>query len=121
MDGAMALAYSRHRKTDNDGARANRQSEVIQAVATHLLKPTGWTKISSAHAYMKEEMSLDISYRQMATAGLALALMSEREYLEIDVVSDRLNGIFYDFPDEKALTQLREKLQTTFYGVLAND
>ncbi len=121
MDGAMALAYSRHRKTDNDGARANRQSEVIQAVATHLLKPTGWTKISSAHAYMKEEMSLDISYRQMATAGLALALMSEREHLEIDVVSDRLNGIFYDFPDEKALTQLREKLQTTFYGVLAND
>lgn len=121
MDGAMALAYSRHRKTDNDGARANRQSEVIQAVATHLLKPTEWTKISSAHAYMKEEMSLDISFRQMATAGLALALMSEREHLEIDVVSERLNGIFYDFPDEKALTQLREKLQTTFYGVLAND
>ncbi|MGI1805764.1 LCP family protein [Exiguobacterium sp. TDN 0502] len=118
MDGAMALAYSRHRKTDNDGARANRQSEVIQAVATQLLKPTGWGKIPAAHTYMKEEMNLDLSVREMATAGLSLALMSERKHYEIEAVSQRLNGIFYDLPDEKALQQLRDRLDTTFYGTL---
>ena len=120
MDGAMALAYSRHRKTDNDGARANRQSEVIQAVATHLLKPTGWSKIPAAHTYMKEEMNLDLSVREMATAGLSLALMSERKHYEIEAVSQRLNGIFYDLPDEKALQELRDRLDTTFYGTLKN-
>jgi len=120
MDGAMALAYSRHRKTDNDGARANRQSEVIQAVATHLLKPTGWSKIPAAHTYMKEEMNLDLSIREMATAGLSLALMSERKHYEIEAVSQRLNGIFYDLPDEKALQELQDRLDTTFYGTLKN-
>ena len=120
MDGAMALAYSRHRKTDNDGARANRQSEVIQAVATQLLKPTGWAKIPAAHTYMKDEMNLDLSVREMATAGLSLALMSERKHYEIEAVSQRLNGIFYDLPDEKALQQLRDRLDTTFYGTLKN-
>lgn len=120
MDGAMALAYSRHRKTDNDGARANRQSEVIQAVATHLLKPTGWSKIPAAHTYMKEEMNLDLSVREMATAGLSIALMSERKHYEIEAVSQRLNGIFYDLPNEKALQELRDRLDTTFYGTLKN-
>jgi len=120
MDGAMALAYSRHRKTDNDGARANRQSEVIQAVATHLLKPTGWSKIPAAHTYMKEEMNLDLSVRKMATAGLSIALMSERKHYEIEAVSQRLNGIFYDLPNEKALQELRDRLDTTFYGTLKN-
>ncbi len=120
MDGAMALAYSRHRKTDNDGARANRQSEVIQAVATHLMKPTGWSKIPAAHTYMKEEMNLDLSVREMATAGLSIALMSERKHYEIEAVSQRLNGIFYDLPNEKALQELRDQLDTTFYGTLKN-
>ena len=120
MDGAMALAYSRHRKTDNDGARANRQSEVIQAVATDLLKPTGWSKIPAAHTYMKEEMNLDLSVREMATAGLSIALMSERKHYEIEAVSQRLNGIFYDLPNEKALQELRDRLDTTFYGTLKN-
>jgi len=118
MDGAMALAYSRHRKTDNDGARANRQSEVIQAVATHLLKPTGWSKIPAAHTYMKEEMNLDLSVREMATAGLSIALMSERKHYEIEAVSQRLNGIFYDLPN--ALQELRDHRDTTFYGTLKN-
>ncbi|WP_449402684.1 LCP family protein [Exiguobacterium artemiae] len=121
MDGAMALAYSRHRKTDTDVARANRQSEVIQAVATHLMKPTGWSSIPGAHRYMKEEMNLDVSVRQMMTAGLSLALFSKREHLEVEGVSERMNGIFYDFPKEKELKDLRAKLDTTFYGTLKND
>lgn len=121
MDGAMALAYSRHRKTDTDVARANRQSEVIQAVATDLMKPTGWSSIPAANRYMKEEMNLDVSVRQMMTAGLSLALLSKREHLEVEGVSERLNGIFYDFPKEKELAELRAKLETTFYGTLKND
>ncbi len=121
MDGAMALAYSRHRKTDTDVARANRQSEVIQAVATHLMKPTGWSSIPGANRYMKEEMNLDVSFRQMMSAGLSLALFSEREHFEVEGVSERMNGIFYDFPKEKELKELRAKLDTTFYGTLKND
>lgn len=121
MDGAMALAYSRHRKTDTDVARSNRQAEVIQAVATDLMKPTGWSSIPAANRYMKEEMNLDVSVRQMMTAGLSLALLSKREHLEVEGVSERLNGIFYDFPKEKELAELRAKLETTFYGTLKND
>ncbi|MCT4781555.1 MULTISPECIES: LCP family protein [Exiguobacterium] len=121
MDGAMALAYSRHRKSDTDVARANRQSEVIQAVATDLMKPTGWSSIPDANRYMKEEMNLDVSVRQMMTAGLSLALLSEREHLEVEGVSERMNGIFYDFPKKKELKELRVKLDTTFYGTLKND
>lgn len=121
MDGAMALAYSRHRKTDTDVARANRQSEVIQAVATHLMKPTGWSSIPAANRYMKEEMNLDVSVRQMMAAGLSLALFSKREHFEVEGVSERMNGIFYDFPKEKELNELRAKLDTTFYGTLKND
>jgi len=120
MDGAMALAYSRHRKTDTDGARANRQSEVIEATAKELLKPTGWTSIPAAHRYMKEEMNLEISVRQMATAALSLALLSEREHLEIKGADDYIGGVYYYVPNEPALKEVRTKLDTTFYGTLKN-
>lgn len=120
MDGAMALAYSRHRKTDTDGARANRQSEVIEATAKELLKPTGWTSIPAAHRYMKEEMNLEISVRQMATAALSLALLSERKHLEIKGADDYIGGVYYYVPNEPALKEVRTNLDTTFYGTLKN-
>jgi hypothetical protein len=84
------------------------------------LKPTGWSKIPAAHTYLKEEMNLDLSVREMATAGLSIALMSERKHYEIEAVSQRLNGIFYDLPNEMALQELRDRLDTTFYGTLKN-
>ncbi|WP_114570681.1 LCP family protein [Exiguobacterium flavidum] len=120
MDGAMALAYSRHRKTDTDGARANRQSEIIEATAKELLKPTGWTSIPAAHRYMKEEMNLEISVRQMATAALSLALLSEREHLEIKGADDYIGGVYYYVPNEPTLKEVRANLDTTFYGTLKN-
>ncbi|MGB4985348.1 MAG: LCP family protein [Erysipelotrichaceae bacterium] len=43
MSGEMALAYSRHRKTDNDIKRAQRQQEVIKAIVNKAKNVDLWT------------------------------------------------------------------------------
>jgi LCP family protein required for cell wall assembly len=42
MDGVTALKYARTRHTDDDYARAQRQQDVLQALATKLLNPSVW-------------------------------------------------------------------------------
>lgn len=62
LDGAMALAYARHRKSDSDLNRTKRQQEVIEAALTQLKHPQSMTKISQLFKLYNETVSTDIPY-----------------------------------------------------------
>lgn len=118
MDGDMALAYARHRKTDTDGARSNRQTEVMSAVANKLASPTGWTKLPATYRFMKNEMGLEMNPLQMASIGLTMALQPQVDKLQIEGQDAYIDNIYYYQPTEASVQAIRDALDLTIWGTV---
>lgn len=118
MDGDMALAYARHRKSDTDGARSSRQTEVMSAVADKLASPTGWSKIPAAYNFMKDEMGLEMNPLQMASIGLTMMLQPEVNKLQVDGQDAYIDNIYYYQPNEASVQAIRDALDLTMWGTV---
>ncbi|WP_114167174.1 LCP family protein [Exiguobacterium sp. TNDT2] len=118
MDGDMALAYARHRKTDTDGARSNRQTEVMSAVADKLASPTGWTKLPATYRFMKNEMGLEMNPLQMASIGLTMALQPQVDKLQIEGQDAYIDNVYYYQPTEASVQAIRDALDLTIWGTV---
>jgi LCP family protein required for cell wall assembly len=118
MDGDMALAYARHRKTDTDGARSNRQTEVMSAVADKLASPTGWTKIPATYRFMKDEMGLEMNPLQMASIGMTMVLQPQVDKLQIEGEDAYIDNIYYYQPTEASVQAIRDALDLTMWGTV---
>lgn len=118
MDGDMALAYARHRKTDTDGARSNRQTEVMSAVADKLASPTGWTKIPATYRFMKDEMGLEMNPLQMASIGMTMALQPQVDKLQIEGEDAYIDNVYYYQPTEASVQAVRDALDLTMWGTV---
>lgn len=118
MDGDMALAYARHRKTDTDGARSNRQTEVMSAVADKLASPTGWTKIPATYRFMKDEMGLEMNPLQMASIGMTMALQPQVDKLQIEGEDAYIDNVYYYQPTEASVQAIRDALDLTMWGTV---
>lgn len=118
MDGDMALAYARHRKSDTDGARSSRQTEVMSAVADKLVSPAGWSKIPSTYSFMKDEMGLEMNPFQMASVGLTMILQPEVNKLQVDGQDAYIDNIYYYQPNEASVQAIRDALDLTMWGTV---
>ncbi|WP_214793163.1 MULTISPECIES: LCP family protein [unclassified Exiguobacterium] len=118
MDGDMALAYARHRKTDTDGARSNRQTEVMSAVADKLASPTGWTKIPATYRFMKDEMGLEMNPLQMASIGMTMVLQPQVDKLQIEGEDAYIDNVYYYQPTEASVQAIRDALDLTMWGTV---
>ena len=118
MDGDMALAYARHRKTDTDGARSNRQTEVMSAVAEKLASPTGWTKIPATYRFMKDEMGLEMNPLQMASIGMTMVLQPQVDKLQIEGEDAYIDNVYYYQPTEASVQAIRDALDLTMWGTV---
>lgn len=118
MDGDMALAYARHRKSDTDGARSNRQTEVMAAVADKLASPSGWTKIPGTYRFMKDEMGLEMNPLQMASVGLTMLLKPEVNKMQVEGQDAYINNIYYYQPTEASVQAIRDALDLTLWGTV---
>lgn len=118
MDGDMALAYARHRKSDTDGARSNRQTEVMTAVAEKLASPSGWTKIPATYRFMKEEMGLEMNVFQMASVGLTIISRPEVNKMQVEGQDAYINNIYYYEPLEESVQAIRDALDLTIWGTV---
>ncbi len=118
MDGDMALAYARHRKTDTDGARSNRQTEVMTAVAEKLASPSGWTKIPATYRFMKEEMGLEMNVLQMASVGLTMISNPEVNKMQVEGQDAYINDIYYYEPLEESVQAIRDALDLSIWGTV---
>ncbi|MCT4787329.1 LCP family protein [Exiguobacterium aestuarii] len=118
MDGDMALAYARHRKTDTDGARSNRQTEVMTAVAEKLASPSGWTKIPAMYRFMKEEMGLEMNILQMASVGLTMISNPDVNKMQVEGQDAYINNVYYYEPLEESVQSIREALDLSMWGTV---
>lgn len=118
MDGDMALAYARHRKSDTDGARSSRQTEVMSAAADKLVSPAGWSKIPAAYSFMKDEMGLEMNPFQMASVGLTMILQPEVDKLQVEGQDAYINNIYYYQPNEESIQAIRDTLDLTIWGTV---
>lgn len=116
MDGDMALAYARHRKSDTDGARSNRQTEVMTAVAEKLASPSGWTKIPATYRFMKEEMGLEMNVLQMASVGLTMIMSPEVNKMQVEGQDAYINNVYYYQPAEESVKEIQDALDLTIWG-----
>lgn len=118
MDGDMALAYARHRKSDTDGARSSRQTEVMTAVADKLASPSGWTKIPATYRFMKNEMGLEMNPLQMASVGLTMLLKPDVNKMQVEGQDAYINNVYYYQPTETSVQAIRDALDLTMWGTV---
>ncbi len=118
MDGDMALAYARHRKSDTDGARSSRQTEVMTAVADKLASPSGWTKIPATYRFMKNEMGLEMNPLQMASVGLTMLLKPDVNKMQVEGQDAYINNVYYYQPTEASVQAIRDALDLTMWGTV---
>lgn len=118
MDGDMALAYARHRKSDTDGARSNRQTEVMAAVADKLSSPSGWTKIPATYRFMKEEMGLEMNILQMASVGLTMISSPDVNKMQVEGQDAYIDNVYYYEPSEESVQSVRDALNLSIWGTV---
>lgn len=60
MDGEQALIYARTRHADDDFGRAERQQQVIQAVAARLVNPATWPRLPAVLEVVRSGVVTDV-------------------------------------------------------------
>jgi LCP family protein required for cell wall assembly len=89
MDGERALIYARTRHTDDDYARADRQQQVIQALARKLINPIYWpTAVGALTRSVDTNMTLG-DILAIAPAVLFNAGRFERMVIDRDLITSR--------------------------------
>ncbi|MFV0381249.1 MAG: LCP family protein [Breznakia sp.] len=116
MNGEQALAYARHRKSDNDLYRVTRQQEVVKAMITKVKKSNPVTvyrfyrkfqKISNTNLEFQEF----IKYSDLLYNGFSLTQDVAQGYSDT-VYSPIYNQyISYFFLDDEWLTQMQNELR----------
>ncbi|MFD3446550.1 LCP family protein [Microbacteriaceae bacterium 4G12] len=115
LNGEEALAYVRMRKLDPEGdhGRAQRQRQVLLAVAKKLNSPTSIFKINDVAKVIGKYVKTDIPISD----GLALYKkfsgfdMSSIQTLNLEGEDKKIQGIYYFIPKESSLAQIRNTLE----------
>lgn len=112
LQGRMALAYTRHRKSDTAFKRDERQRQVIQGIAKKLVAPSGWKYVPQVYNYSKQHMDIAVNPIK-ALSVLPAFLMHQSNIDQYEITGDgkMINGIWYFMPDEASLEQAREEFK----------
>jgi len=108
----MALAYTRHRKSDTAFKRDERQRQVIQGIAKKIAAPSGWKYIPQVYGYAKQHMEITVNpIRSLSALPAVLIHHSDIEQHEITGDGRMINGVWYFMPDETSLENAKEEFK----------
>lgn len=111
VKGEQALAYARHRKTDSDFKRGERQRQLMKSIIYKMVSPSGIKKVPEILAYSKTHMNL--SYNPLKIIPSLLGLINIKQY-EVKGSSMRKNGIYYFVPSEESIQEIRDNFKIYF-------
>ena len=112
LRGRMALAYTRHRKSDTAFKRDERQRQVIQGIVKKIAAPSGWKYIPQVYGYTKEHMEIAVNpIKSLSVLPAVLIHHSDIEQHEITGDGRMINGVWYFMPDEASLENAREEFK----------
>ena len=112
LRGRMALAYTRHRKSDTAFKRDERQRQVIQGIVKKIAAPSGWKYIPQVYVYTKEHMEIAVNpIKSLSVLPAVLIHHSDIEQHEITGDGRMINGVWYFMPDEASLENAREEFK----------
>ncbi len=107
MDGWHALAYARTRHADDDYRRAERQQQVVMAMAQAMLKPQNWPRLPGAVAAFSQSVDTDMTLLDLAAVAPPLVLdgatgSMPRLVIDRDVIQRSPEG--YAIPNYTAIS-----------------
>lgn len=112
IKGDRALAYARHRKTDSDYKRGDRQKQIFSALQSKILSPSGISKIPSIIAYCNTHMEIKFNPLRLISILPAVTIHgSNYDTLELKGDGKRMNGIWYFIPDSDSLKQIKKEFK----------
>lgn len=113
MDGEHALAYARHRKSDNDIERGLRQQEVFRAMFASIKKkpfwewPTLFVKLSSM-------IDTNLSMSELIAVGYSFIYDKDIEQYKFDWSGVSYNGISYVELSQASIDAYRAKVKAIY-------
>ena len=112
IEGDRALAYARHRKTDSDFKRGDRQKQIFSALQAKILSPEGIPKIPSIITYCYSHMEIRFNPLRLISMLPAIAIHgSNYETFELEGNGKRINGIYYLIPNEDSLAHIKKEFK----------
>ena len=94
MDGEMALAYSRHRKTDDDIQRGLRQQEVFKAMFAEVKKTQFW-EWPGMFIKISQMIQTNLSHKEMLQIAIIYATDGKMENYKFEWGGAYYNGVSY--------------------------
>ena len=111
LRGRMALAYTRHRKSDTTTKREERQRQVIQGIAKKRAAPSGWKYIPEVYGYAKEKMDIAVNPIRGLSVFPAFLLNKKIKQYEINGDGRMINGVWYFIPEETSLENAKDEFK----------
>lgn len=115
LQGKMALAYTRHRKSDTTAKRDERQRQVMQSIVKKLASPSGWKYIPQVYSYTQNKM--DVSFNPLRAISMISPILINRtkiEQHELTGDDKRIKGIYYFILNENSLEEVRNEFKIYF-------
>lgn len=94
MDGEQALAYARHRKTDNDIERGLRQQEVFRRMFS-AIKKKGFWEWPTLFIRLSSMIDTNLSMNELIKVGYSFIYDKDIEQFKFDWSGVNYNGISY--------------------------
>ena len=109
MDGEMALAYSRHRKTDNDIARGLRQQEVFRAMISKVRTASLW-QWPGLYTRVSTMVDTNLSHIEMLQIAMVYATDGKVTNFEFDWNGVYYGGVSYVELDKTSIKEYKKKV-----------
>ena len=108
LKGDRALAYARHRKSDSDFKREERQRQLIKAIVYKMISPQGIKKLPNILQYTTTNMQ--IKYNPLRAIPSFLALINIKQY-KIEGKSMIKKGVYYFVPSDDSVNEIKRKFK----------
>lgn len=104
LNGEEALAYARHRKSDGDQMRQQRQQQLITATIQQLLKPEVFlTKLPAVIGALGDLIETNVPITKLIFAAPWFLVAPTIEAVQIAGEDTTIDGIWYFLPDEASV------------------
>ncbi|GAK07207.1 LCP family protein [Geomicrobium sp. JCM 19038] len=112
LTGEEALAYVRHRKSDGDLARGERQTEVIQALIEEATSVSNLSNYSQAFQDLQNNMKHNFgSFNNISAFHNYVTSLDDIERHQLEGEGTYVNGVFYFDVDDTSLANSRIALR----------
>lgn len=99
LDGKRAVYYARIRKTDDVFGRMDRQTEILCAIKTQILKPSAIMGIPDMISAFIDNVSTDLSPAQLAELACVAPFLEPQNITFARFPEDELHGMMIESPN----------------------